>query len=135
MTLTDSLYSFFRSCPYIKNRLNINRFDAALPNFSINFLPEIKIVRQYTDGSTIEEIAFNLVCNRHFNTNSSANSDNSSLFENIANWLEEQNQLGNLPSFALRISAVSFPSISEGISTIASARYSMKCVLWRRRNA
>ncbi len=132
MTITDSLYSFFLSCPYINNRLNVNRFDCALPSFSINFLPEIKIVRQYFDGSSIEELSFNLVCNRRFGGNSSANSDNSSLFENIADWLEQQNKSGNLPSFALKISAVSFPAVSEGISTIASARYSMKCILWRR---
>ena len=133
MTFSESIYNFFLSCPYIDGGLNLNRFDSVLPSFSVNFLPDIKTVRKYVDGSSLEKISFDLVCNRRYGKNATVNSDNFSLFELISLWIDSQSSLGNLPESVLAMRAESFPSLAEGLSTISSARYSVRCHALRRR--
>lgn len=78
--------------------LNVNPAEA--DNLTINSVQNERELEKYIDGSRLVEFMFALALTKEFDTGTS---DNNALaireFENIAEWIEEQNKIKNFPDF------------------------------------
>ena len=99
----EQIRNYFLNCPVFDKHsiLHIDylneRIDETVEYSIMSEINSNMIVKRYTDGSTLRQFLFSIMSKEDFSP--------SSLYEDLQDWIEKQNQLGILPDI-------------EGIQTI-----------------
>ncbi len=89
---------FIETCPYLGGQpVNVNYLDKGEASVSLEQLPRLRSVREYSDGGALKGQSFVIALNEAFGTGEEDSVLISQKCQSIEKWLEEQNLSGNLP--------------------------------------
>ncbi len=102
MGLAESVWAYFKACPLISGqRLSFNCLAAQTCEFAIDDEgPENPVVKTYVDGGSLRVKTFVLASRQAYGADARNNLSKSGFFEELADWVEAQNRLHNLPQMA-----------------------------------
>lgn len=103
MTIIESLVEYFSNCPLIADLTETVKVDFLLEkgkSFSIEPTPTNPVVRNYIGGGGERQYTFSLAVKFRYAEEAKINLENSGFFENLQEWMEEQNSVGNLPNLS-----------------------------------
>ena len=96
-SIIGALREYFLSCPYLKD----GKFSVDfLPNdtsYSIDPLPSDPIYRRYVDGGKIYQLEYTFTSKEAYDGNTRTMIDNSFFYQQLSEWVEKQEETGNLP--------------------------------------
>lgn len=120
-TIIDKLISFFETCPYIDNKspINVDYLGDEIGIYSVDGSPAETILTTYVDGSTERQLMFDFTSREAIEIYN--NEDNTIFYENLANWVEEQNELDNLPNLDFPLEAQEIKVLTHGYAEQISA--------------
>lgn len=100
--IIDSLRNYIRECPYLDTfnnaiRVNVNYLAPDADTYSIEEIPIVPIVKKYVNGDCIRQYAFIFTSREPYGADVLQNIDNSGFYEKFAEWIEIQNDSGDLP--------------------------------------
>lgn len=120
-TIIDKLINFFKTCPYIDDNSPINAeyLGDEIGTYSIDGSPAETILTTYLDGSTERQLIFDFTSRESMQ--SYDNKENILFYENLANWVEEQNNLENLPDLEFPLETEEIKVLTHGYAEQMSA--------------
>lgn len=97
--MINHLREYFSTCPLLKNgvALNVDFLSVGGVEYSINSTPYNPIIETYIDGSSVRRFEFIFASREHYNVESNQNIANIQFYENLTNWIDENNIKGILP--------------------------------------
>ncbi len=138
--IIDAIKKFMEECPFVDGRkININCLEGRPGSYSIEQVEHNPIIKKYCDGGTLRQYLFIFAMRDAYDENPVFNIRVSKLFEDISNWIEEQNKNNNLPEIDSNlISPEKIEVISSGYlydSSIDSMRFQMEIrLLYRQKD-
>ena len=132
-TIIEGLEEYLRKCPLLEK--GAFRVDALSPK-PVEYCIEVGIfdpvLAQYVNGDQLKQYQFNFCSRNFYGFDRIMNMQNSGFYERFAQWLKEQNWLGNLPKLPDycepdTIEATSSGYIFDGAGQ--NARYQIACRL------
>lgn len=99
-TIIESIRDYFLSCPVLDeySKINVNFLDVEATNYTIDGVPMDPIVKKYVDGGAMKQYLFVFASKEFYGDDVIRNIENSGFYEKLADWIEEQNNAGNLPN-------------------------------------
>lgn len=98
MTVLEALKGWLLTCPLLDGqRLNTNYLGPESPEFSLVEAPVNPVVRQYLDGSSTRQKAVALTAVQDYSPDQLQQLAASGFWAELGGWIEEQNDLDNLP--------------------------------------
>ena len=97
-SIVSAICDYFMACPLLKD--GVFRVDALgdQPNeYSIEVGIGTAIVEEYIDGSSVRQKFFTFASREYYSLDRIQNIVNDEFYEELADWIEEQNRIGNLP--------------------------------------
>lgn len=126
--IIDALRSYFCDCPLLREgKIGIDYLGPNATEYSINPEPCTPIIKKYTDGGSIRQYQFSFMSVEYYSSNAISNIENSGFYEAFADWIEQQDMLGKLPSIP---DIQSLEVLSSGYLFSAdekTARYLIQC--------
>lgn len=95
----DALVEYFKSCPLLKNGvMGVDYLEDKATAYSINpYLNPSPVIRPYTDGGAYKQYPFYFQSTETYSPDAVDMIENSGFYEAFEEWIEEQNEIGNLP--------------------------------------
>lgn len=94
----ELIKEFIETCPYLnKDKIDVDYLKGDVNSYSIIQSPTTPIVTKYKGGGSIRQIAFDFVVQAPISTRNIDNLANSKFGEDLENWIEEQDDIRNLP--------------------------------------
>lgn len=97
-SIIQAVTDYFIQCPLLKD--GVFRVDA-LGTTGIEYTIETgtfdPIIQKFVDGSSIRQYQFSFGSREYYDMDRIQNIQNSAFYEGFAEWVEEQNKVGNLP--------------------------------------
>lgn len=78
-------------------KINVDYLKDKPQSYSIDQTPVNPVVKKYTDGGKVKQIAFDFSVQAPISSKAIVNLANSKFCEDFMKWVEDQNYLGNLP--------------------------------------
>ena len=96
--IIEAVRDFWNACPLLdeNNPLNVDYLDD-IKGYSIDVLPSTPYYKRYVDGGGIRQFLYTFISKQAYDGDMRTQLDNSGLFEDIAEWLEEQTAAGHMP--------------------------------------
>lgn len=89
LTIKEYVRNIIRDFPINEfKKTKVDYLGNSLFSFSFETIPDVKVLKRYTDGSTIEQYKFLLVSTRLYTNDDRIMLENSGVFEMFSNWLE-----------------------------------------------
>lgn len=89
---------YIETCPLLKgNKINVDYLKDKEYSYSIDRTPVNPVVKQYTDGASIKQIAFDFSITFPIVSVALYNLMNSKFCDDFMDWIESQNNKRNLP--------------------------------------
>lgn len=133
MSMIESIRSFFCACPYLADgKMSVDYLGADPTGYTIDAVPSSGIVKQYTDGGTLRQFVFVFASREYYGESVLRQLTNIGFYENLARWIEEQSEAGNLPKPGEGFAPQKMEILSTGYLFDAeekNARYQMQCRL------
>lgn len=133
----QSIKEFIEKCPLLKgNKINVDYLSNKQYSYSIDRTPINPIAKQYTDGATLKQIAFDFSITFPIGSVALYNLMNSRFCDDFMDWIENQNNQRNLPEIdgARSIRCTSPGYILSKSETMAIYIIQMNCQYYERRN-
>ena len=115
---------YFMKCPLLKD--GVFRVDALGTN-GIEYVIETgsfdPIIQTYIDGSSIRQYQFSFGSREYYDMDRIQNIQNSTFYEQFAEWIEEQNRNGNLPKLPEGMHANELEVLSPGYIFDITTKY------------
>ena len=135
--IIESIRNFIRTCPYLQEfegiegivRVNVDYLEGDSTTYSIESTPCEPIVKSYIGGDTIRQYQFTFCSREPYGPDVLQNIDNSEFYENFSNWIEEQNNIGNLPCLTCNCKSQEIKVLSPGYAfqvDVDKARYQIE---------
>lgn len=135
--MTDSiiqgLVDYFIACPLLRD--GVFRVDA-LGDEAIEYTIETgitsPIVQEFIDGSSVRQYQFNFGSREYYSLDRVENIQNSTFYENLCNWIEEQSSAGILPDMPEGCEAEKLTVNAPGYmfdASMVNARYQIQLTL------
>lgn len=132
--IINSIRDYIRTCPYLKEffnavKVNVDYLAEDPTSYSIEETPCEPIVKKYVDGSSVRQYEFVFCSRESYGPDVLQNIDNCGFYEDFANWIEEQNDLGNLPVLDSNKECKSIKCLTTGYAfqtDIDKARYQIQ---------
>lgn len=99
MSLVEYIVQLMAACPHIaieSTEMHVDGVDENAPGYSIDNEPVNTIVKRYLNGDAIRQFTFALTSRKDTFTNEEK-AQNTFLFEEVTNWMEQQTRLRRLP--------------------------------------
>lgn len=134
MTITESIRDWVRGCPLIDNdlRVNVDWLPEDSTEYTIDSVPGDAVVQRYIEGSAKKQALFVFGSREPYGSDVLQNIDNSGFYEEFCEWVEEQNDAGNLPSLDTGKTPIKVDVLSTAYvfqSDAETARYQIQCRL------
>lgn len=114
-SIIQAVTDYFCSCPLLKD--GVFRVDA-LGTSGIEYTIEPgtfdPIIQKFVDGSSIRQYQFSFGSREYYSMDRIQNIQNSSFYEELAEWIEEQSRAGNLPELPEGMDAEELQILSPG---------------------
>ena len=114
-SIIQAVTDYFRSCPLLKD--GVFRVDA-LGTSGIEYTIETgtfdPIIQKFVDGSSIRQYQFSFGSREYYSMDRIQNIQNSTFYEELAEWIEEQSRTGNLPELPEGMDAEELQILSPG---------------------
>lgn len=133
-TIIKSIIDYFSSCPLLSDKqdnINADNLPSEAKSFSVETVPCDETIKSYVDGSAKKQYLFIFASRQYFGDNE-INLENSAFYEEIAQWIETQNEKGNLPILPEPFEAQRLKVLSSGYvidNDETKARYQIQCQL------
>ena len=93
----ELIKEFIETCPYLKSgKVNVDYIKDEPQSYSIEETPATTVLIQFADGGVRKQILFNFSIQANFSV--LENIKNSKFCDDFTEWIEEQNNKGNLPT-------------------------------------
>jgi hypothetical protein len=91
-----SLRKYIEKCPYLDTfnnaiRVNVNFLEPDADTYSIEEIPVDPIVKKYVNGDTVRQYDFIFTSREPYGVDVMQNIDNSGFYEQLASWIESNN--------------------------------------------
>ena len=116
MTFAQGFYDFFRACTLFdkKNPLNFNYRDVKPTQYNIDAPPSGNIIQRYMSGTTIREKLITIGSVESYGEDARVQIHNSGFYEELAAWIEKQNDLKNFPKTPDGIIPIKLECLTDG---------------------
>lgn len=132
LSLIDSIRAFILTCPFLQEwRVNVDYIGEEM-GYSIDPLPCDPIIQKYTDGGAKKQFQFAFTSQEEYDQDARINIENSGFFQKFAEWMEEQDFIGNFPSLDEGKIPISLETLNSGYLYDVDevrARYRIECRL------
>lgn len=99
-SMIESVRDYFLECPILKDgHLYIDYLNEKPTDYSIDPLVCSPIVKKYSDGGSLRRYQFAFMSSEVYSQSEIENMQNSGFYERLAEWIETQNKINNLPAF------------------------------------
>lgn len=96
--MLESLRTFFYSCPLLAGgQIRLEYLGAEPTGYSIESRAASPVVRQYVSGDSLRQLVFVLASREPYGPEQQKALSSSGFYEQLSDWIEEQNRLGNFP--------------------------------------
>ena len=134
MTIVESIRNWVRGCPLIDDdlRVNVDWLPENATEYTIDSIPSEAVVRRYLDGSAQKQELFVFGSREPYGTDVLQNIDNSGFYEDFCDWVESQNETGDLPALETGKTPIKVDVLSTAYvfqSDAETARYQIQCRL------
>lgn len=132
--IIEKVREYFLKCPLIskKTQINVDYLGVNSVEYTIDSVPVEPILNKYIDGGALKQFVFVFASREYYGSDVLQNMENSGFYQLFYEWLEEQNNIGNLPKLTGRKIAKEIGAITQGYmfdSSEESARYQIQCRL------
>lgn len=130
-TIIKSIREFFETCPVIQDRITLENLGGNTPEYCVETTPCNPIVKAYVDGSAKKQYLF-VFAGREIFGDDIDNLTNSEFYDSVANWVEQQDNKGNLPVLQGGLEPQRLQILTNGYvydSDETKARYQIQCKL------
>lgn len=112
----DALKEYFESkCPLTEGRrFNINCLDSRVSSCALEPSESEPVVRKYADGGSLRRYEFIFATREYFDNDVRGNTEAAVFYEQLADWVEGQNEKGDLPVLGEGLAAVSLEVCGTG---------------------
>lgn len=97
-SIIEGLVDYFKECPLLHDGVF---YVDALGSESVGYMIETgataPVVQWYVDGSSVRQYQFNFGSREYYSLDRLQNIQNSTFYEKLCGWIEEQSNAGNLP--------------------------------------
>lgn len=130
-SIIKSLEEYFLKCDMLKDGcLRVDYMGEKPIEYAIEVLPCDPILKKYIGGDTVRQYLFAFGSKEFYSQERQQNIENSAFYERFAEWVENQNESGNLPILPENMEAQDLQVISSGYLYGASnqnaARYQIQ---------
>lgn len=136
MSIIESVKDFISTCPYLSDlkRISVDFLPDDKDTVSIEEIPTNTIVREFVDGSSERQFVFVIAARLFYSDELRNNIDNSGLFENIQQWLDDCSADDVMPNMAEGLTPYKIEAQSNGYlfdvnGDLSNARYQIQCRL------
>ena len=132
--MADSIISgitdFFLACPLLKDgAFRVNALGDQAVEYTIETGIFTPVIRQYVNGDSERQYQFNFSSREYYSMDRIQNIQSSEFYEQFADWVEEQDRLGNFPELPEGCYPQSLAVLSSGHifgATPHTARYQIQ---------
>ncbi len=132
-SIIEALYDYFAECELINGeKIHIDYLPENAIQYSIDVVPCNPIIKKYVDGTVKKQYLFTFGSREFYSAEAAQNLANSGFYENLAEWIENQNRSGQLPELGQFRTAQELEIVSSGYaidSDTDNARYQIQCRL------
>lgn len=98
--MIEAVRDYFMNCPLLKNgALNIDYLEGRSIGYSINTEMNVnQVLRSYRDGGKLMQYPFSLMSAEIRSQDVLDQIQACGFYEDLQDWIEEQNEIGNLPN-------------------------------------
>lgn len=136
MAIIEKVREYIQSCPLLDSMgsIGVEFLPSETGSFSIEETPTELVTRTFVDGSEERQFAFIFASRFMYSDEAIMCIDNSGWFESFANWLIDQNDIGNLPELGEKMNATKIEVTTSGYlfgisQGMRDARYQVQCRL------
>lgn len=130
-SLAEALHTYLLTCPLLGDHpLGVDWLPDKSVAFSIDTTPASQIIKRYYSGSSLRQYEFVLRSVADYGADILQNLANSTLYEQLAAWFEEQTRKRNFPDLGLGRTVQSIEAQSTGYLMTAApdvGRYQIQC--------
>lgn len=136
MSIIESVKNFIQKCPVLEkmNGFGVDFLPSENDAVSIEQTPTETVIRTFIDGSSERQFVFVLAARLNYSEELRNNIDNSGIFEEFQEWLEQCTENGIFPQLDNRLTPTKIEAMSNGYlfdvnDNLQSARYQIQCRL------
>lgn len=125
---------FIETCPYLNNgKIDVDYLKEDINSYAIVQAPTTPTVTKYRGGGSIRQIAFDFVVQAPISSRNLENLANSKFGEDFMSWIEEQDDVRNLPKIpnVQHIQCTSPSYILQRTNTQATYIIQMNCTYYQ----
>lgn len=98
--IIDGIRAYFDRCPIISAlsaHVKVDFLKDQNRSFSIEPIPIDPVIEEYLDGVKEKRYRFSLMVKFPYSEEAKLNIENNAVFEKLARWIEDQNEIGKMP--------------------------------------
>ena len=136
MSVIKAIRDYLLTCPYLSQQnINIDYLGNEAREYSIDKIPCEPIVKQYIDGSSIQQYLFVITSIEAYSKDYIGNQKNIEFYEMFEKWLQTQNTNKNFPNLQEEVYGIEIIENSSQITRETNtAKYQIKLRVLYRRN-
>lgn len=130
----ELIKEFIETCPYLNNgKIDVDYLKEDINSYAIVQAPTTPTVTKYRGGGSIRQIAFDFVVQAPISSRNLENLANSKFGEDFMSWIEEQDDVRNLPKIpnVQHIQCTSPSYILQRTNTQATYIIQMNCTYYQ----
>ena len=132
-SIIAGITNFFMACPLLRDGVfRVNALGDQAIEYNIETGVFNPILKKYVNGDTLRQYQFNFVSREYYDMDRIQNIQNSEFYEQFAEWVEEQESLGNFPELPEGCEPDSLSVLSSGYImdiSMRNARYQIQLQL------
>lgn len=126
-SIIQGVTEYFLACPLLKDGVfRVDALGADAVEYCIETDIADPVVLSYVDGSSLRQFVFSFCSREYYSMDRIGNMENSSFYEQLAEWIEENDKLGILPELPGGMEADSLEIRTPGYifdASMKNARY------------
>lgn len=133
--IIDGLRAYIRKCPALRKynnavaKVNVDYLADTPTTYSIEEVPTDITIKKYVNGSSKRQFVFVFASRENYSEDVIDNINNSGFYEDFADWLENQTNIGNLPVIGGNKEVLRIEAITNGYAfktDVNTARYQIQ---------
>ena len=133
-TVIKSLFNWFLDCELLNEDtpINVDMLSEEAENYCIEVVPCNPVISKYADGSSKNQYLFIFASREYYSSDEVNNMKNLEFFEDLQEWIAEQNINNRLPILPEGYTAQSIEVLTSGYvedNNTKTARYQIQCRL------
>ncbi|WP_299034112.1 hypothetical protein [uncultured Anaerococcus sp.] len=122
-SIIESVRDYFLNCPYLLDNVRLNVDFLSENPIEYGLYTEVgdTLIKKYVDGDKLKQFNFIFVTTTHMSGDLIEQLENSSFFDKLKNWIEEENRKKNYPILEGNKYPLGIEVITDGYLSNANA--------------